>query len=118
VDSSDQVAREHAEATRSEEREPTVIELMNGPGRPSPERRKVVLWVALTFATFMLLATAAVVSYAGLDLLSLITLGLLLMLVAGMIGALRYKGEDPLAHLDPPQRPQRRRRSRNEERRP
>lgn len=118
MDNSDKTAREGDEAARADEREPTVIELMNGPRRPSPERRKAVLWVGLTFATLLLLATVVVVSFSGLDLLSLVTIGLLLMMAAAMIGALRYKGEDPMAQFDPPEPPRRRWRPGKEERRP
>lgn len=95
-------SRELDEADRLGDREPTVIELMNGPARPDARRRRTILWVGLAFATLMLALTFAVIASSGLDLLTLISAAILAILVAAMIGALRYKGEDPMAQFDPP----------------
>jgi hypothetical protein len=105
VDELDDRARNREEGARSEEREQSVIELMNGPERPTPKRRKTVLWVCLTFAMTMLAMTVAVISIYGLDILTIFTGIALAFLVAAMIGALRYEGEDPMAQFDPPDRP-------------
>lgn len=105
MDELDDRARERDEQERAGEREPSVIELMNGPARPTPERRRTVLWVALSFATLMLAMTVAVIAFYGLDLLTLVTALMLIFIVAAMIGQLRYKGEDPMAQFDPPERP-------------
>lgn len=104
----DQVAREGDEEARASERELTVIELMNGPRRASPRRRNAVLWVGLAFASLALAMTIFVIGVYGLDFLTLISVGLLVMVVAAMVGALRYKGEDPMAKFDPPERASRR----------
>jgi hypothetical protein len=104
VDEIDDRAREHEEADRVEEREPSVIELMNGPERPSPRRRRTVLWIALAFASVFFFMTVAVIGLYGLDLLTLMTIIPAGLLVVAMIGALRYKGEDPMAQFDPPDR--------------
>lgn len=94
-------ARESEEAERVSDREPTVIELMNGPKRPTERRRKTVLWIALAFATAMLAMTFAVIALYGLDFLTIFTAALLIVIVAAMAGALRYKGEDPMAQFEP-----------------
>ncbi|MBJ7354760.1 MAG: hypothetical protein JHC98_08050 [Thermoleophilaceae bacterium] len=104
MDEVDDRAREREEEDRVEEREPTVIELMNGPERPSPRRRRTVLWVGLAFASVMFAMTVAVIGLYGLDVLTLMTIVPVGFLVAAMIGALRYKGEDPMAQFDPPDR--------------
>lgn len=104
MDTADKRAREFEELSRVEDREPSVIELMNGPQRPSADRRKTVLWVGLVFATGMLVMTCAVIAMYGLDILTLTTAAGLLVIAAAMIGALRYKGEDPMAQFDPPDR--------------
>jgi hypothetical protein len=104
VDEVDDRAREREEQDRAAEREPSVIELMNGPERASPRRRRAVLWVALAFASVMLLLTVAVIGIYGLDILTLFTVVPVGFLVAAMIGALRYQGEDPMAQFDPPDR--------------
>lgn len=109
MDEVDDRAREREEEDRVEERELTVIELMNGPERPSPRRRRTVLWFALAFVSVLFVMTLSVIGLYGLDLLTLITIVPLAFFVAAMIGALRYKGEDPMAQFDPPDRvPQRR----------
>lgn len=77
---------------------------MNGPQRPSAERRNLVLWIALVFATAMLVMTCAVIGFYGLDILTLSTAAMLIVIMAAMIGALRYKGEDPMAQFDPQDR--------------
>jgi hypothetical protein len=46
-----------------------------------------------------------VISIYGLDILTIFTGIALAFLVAAMIGALRYEGEDPMAQFDPPDRP-------------
>jgi len=104
VDELDDRARETEEEDRVEERELTVIELMNGPARPSARRRSAVLWVGLAFSSVLFVLTLAVIGLYGLDILTLMTIVPLGFLVAAMIGALRYKGEDPMAQFDPPDR--------------
>lgn len=101
METPDDWARERDELERVAEREPTVIELMNGPRRASESRRRTVLWIALTFTTLMLVLTVAVISLYGLDFLTLLSLAILGMIEAAMIGALRYKGEDPMEQFDP-----------------
>jgi hypothetical protein len=67
-----------------------------------------VLWLCLAFVTAMLAMTVAVISISGLDLLTLMSVVILGFIDAAMIGALRYKGEDPMAQFDadrPPPRP-------------
>ncbi len=105
MDEIDDRARELEEEDRVEDRELSVIEMMNGPERPSPRRRRAVLWVALAFASIMFVMTLAVIRNYGLDILTLMTIIPLGLLVVAMIGALRYKGEDPMAQFDPPDRP-------------
>jgi hypothetical protein len=104
VDEIDDRAREREEEERVEEREPSVIELMNGPARPTPRRRRTVLWISLAFASLLFVMTLFVISAFGLDFLTLFTLIVLGFVVAAMLGALRYKGEDPMAQFDPPDR--------------
>lgn len=104
MDDIDDRAREREEEDRVEEREATVIELMNGPERPSPRRRRTVLWISLAFASVLFMMTVAVIALYGLDILTLFTIIPLGFVVAAMIGALRYKGEDPMAQFDPPDR--------------
>jgi len=104
VDTADNKAREREEGDRVADHEQSVIELMNGPQRPSAERRSTVLWIGLVFATAMLVMTCAVIAFYGLDFLTLLTAAMLVMVAAAMIGALRYKGEDPMAQFDPPDR--------------
>lgn len=115
MDTADAHAREREEQERAADREPTVIELMNGPQRPSDARRKAVLWVGLAFAAFMIFVTAVVIGSSGPDFLSLTTMAMLLILAAAMIGALRYKGEDPMEPFEPHDdlRPGRRRRKKS-----
>jgi hypothetical protein len=108
----DDLARQRELQDRTEEREETVIELMNGPSRPSPQRRRTVVWIGLAFGTLMLALTLGVIAQQGLDILTLTTLVALVFLDAAMIGLLRYRGEDPMAQFDPPERPKSRRRSR------
>ena len=105
MDDFDDRAREREEEERAEEREPTVIELMNGPARPTEQRRRTVLWISLAFTTLMLAMTVAVIALYGLDLLTIFTAVGLGFIAAAMIGQLRYKGEDPMAQFDPPERP-------------
>jgi membrane glycosyltransferase len=112
VDTADARARELEEAARLAEDEPSVIELMNGPGRPSTARRRAILLVSLIFTTFMLAMTVGVISYSGFDLLTATTLALFLVAEAAMIGALLYKGEDPMEKHDSGKIPQRGRRKR------
>jgi xanthine/uracil permease len=100
-------AVEH-EPTPEREREKTVIEMMNGPARPSESGRRTVLWFSLAFATLMLALTVGVITLYGFDFLTIFTGVALCFVVAAMVGALRYKGEDPMAQFDPPERPKRR----------
>ncbi len=88
-----------------EERELTALEMMNAPPRPTESRKRTVLWISLAFATTMLALTVAVIALWGIDILTLFTAIALAFVVAAMIGALRYKGEDPMAQFDPPERP-------------
>ncbi len=104
MDELDDRAREREETDRVEEREPSVIELMNGPERPSPRRRRTVLWISLAFSSLLFVMTLFVIRAYGLDILTLFTLIVLGFVVAAMLGALRYKGEDPMAQFDPPDR--------------
>lgn len=104
MDEVDDRAREREEEDRVEERELSVIELMNGPARPSARRRRAVIWVGLAFSSVMFVLTLAVIGLYGLDILTLMTIVPLGFLVAAMVGALRYKGEDPMAQFDPPDR--------------
>lgn len=104
MDEVDDRAREREEEDRVEERELTVIELMNGPSRPTERRRRTVIWIGLAFSSVLFVMTLAVIGLYGLDILTLVTIVPLGFLVAAMIGALRYKGEDPMARFDPPDR--------------
>lgn len=88
-----------------QERELTALEMMNAPARPTESRRRTVLWICLAFATMLLALTFAVIALYGLDLLTLFSVVVLGFLVAAMLGAVRYKGEDPMAQFDPPERP-------------
>ncbi len=108
VDVPEDRARTRDEEDRAAEREPTVIELMNGPARPDARKRRTVLWIGLAFGAMLLALTFGVIALYGLDFLTLLTAAILVMIVAAMIGALRYKGEDPMAQFDPPQPPERR----------
>jgi hypothetical protein len=112
MDNPDELARELEEASRIADDERPVIEMMNGPGRPSERRLRAVLWVGLAFATLMLTLTVAVIFFYGLDILTVTTLAILLMVAAAMVGALRYKGEDPMAQFDSGEIPARGRRRR------
>lgn len=108
VDFPEDRARAHDEEDRVAEREPSVIELMNGPARPDARKRRTVLWIGLAFGAMLLALTLGVIALYGLDFLTLLTAAILVMVVAAMIGALRYKGEDPMAQFDPPRVPKRR----------
>ncbi len=101
MDGIDELARELDETSRAADREPTVIELMNGPKRPDARQRKTVQWIGLAFSTMLLALTCAVVYLYGLDVLTLVSLVVLGFLVAAMIGTLRYKGEDPMQQFEP-----------------
>jgi cytosine/uracil/thiamine/allantoin permease len=105
VDQNDDRSRGREEEARVEPREQSVIELMNGPLRPTAQRQRTVLWISLAFATLMLAMTCAVIHFYGLDILTLFTAVALGFVVAAMIGALRYKGVDPMAQFDPEDRP-------------
>jgi hypothetical protein len=86
------------------------MELMNAPKRAGDQTRKTVIWLSLAFMVGFLAMTAAVISKDGLDVLSIGTAALVMVAIYGLIGALRYKGEDPMAKFDPPPRPKRHRR--------
>ncbi|MGH2907014.1 MAG: hypothetical protein ACRDKI_09655 [Solirubrobacterales bacterium] len=92
-----------------EERELTAMEMMGAPNRPSDNARKTVLWISLAFASVLFAMTVAVISYSGIDVLTLSALILLGVAVYTLIGAVRYKGEDPMAQFDPPPRPKKKR---------
>lgn len=91
-----------------DERELTAMEMMGAPNRPSDSARKTVLWISLAFASVLFVTTVAVISYSGLDILTLTALIIFGIAVYTLIGAVRYKGEDPMAQFDPPPRPKRR----------
>jgi hypothetical protein len=89
------------------ERELTAMEMMGAPNRPSDSARKTVLWLSLAFAMLLFALTVGVMTIYGLDVLTLFTVAILGFVIAAMVGALRYKGEDPMAQFDPPERPKR-----------
>lgn len=101
MDRIDELARELDEGARAADREPTVIELMNGPKRQSERNRRAVQWVGLAFSTMMLALTCGVIYLYGLDVLTLMSAVMLGFLVIAMIGTLRYKGEDPMEQFEP-----------------
>ena len=90
-----------------DDRELTAMEMMGAPNRPSDSTRKTVLWISLAFASVVFVMTLGVISFYGLDILTLSTAVIVGFIIAAMIGALRYKGEDPMAQFDPPARPKR-----------
>ncbi|MGB0873581.1 MAG: hypothetical protein ACPGWS_04455 [Solirubrobacterales bacterium] len=92
-------------AERVDEHEPSVIELMNGPPRPSERSKQTVLWLCFAFVCALIALTFMVMTFYGVTPLSIISLVILGFLAAAMIGALRYKGEDPMAQFDPPRQP-------------
>ncbi|MBK5230028.1 MAG: hypothetical protein JJE27_02535 [Thermoleophilia bacterium] len=91
------------------DRERSVIEMMNGPGRPDERTRKTVLWMALAFVAAMLALTAGVIYANGFDPLAIVALVVFCAVIYGLIGALRYKGVDPMEQFDRPRAPKRRR---------
>lgn len=93
------------EADKVAEREPSVIELMNGPHRPSKRSQNTILWVCLAFVSALFAMTFGVMTFYGVTILGLFTLVALGFVIAAMVGALRYKGEDPMAQFDPPREP-------------
>lgn len=101
----DRSLEELLEAERVEEREPTVIELMNGPRRPSDRSKQTVLWISLAFVAALFAMTFGVMTFYGVSFIGLFTLVGLGFVAAAMIGAIRYKGEDPMAQFDPPREP-------------
>lgn len=101
----DHPLEELLEAEKVEEREPTVIEMMNGPRRPSKRSQNTILWVCLAFVSALFAMTFGVMTFYGVTFLGLITLVALGFVIAAMVGALRYKGEDPMAQFDPPREP-------------
>lgn len=101
----DRSLEELLEAERVEEREPTVIELMNGPHRPSERSKQTVLWISLAFVAALFALTFGVMTFYGVSFIGLFSLVGLGFVAAAMIGAIRYKGEDPMAQFDPPREP-------------
>lgn len=101
----DHPLEELLEAEKVEEREPTVIELMNGPPRPSKRSQNTILWVCLAFVSALFAMTFGVMTFYGISILGIFTLVALGFVITAMIGALRYKGEDPMAQFDPPREP-------------
>lgn len=89
-------------------RELTALEMMDAPARPNERTRKTVIWVALAFASVMFSLTLGVIAVSGLDILEVFTLLMLGGVIYGLFGALRHKGEDPMAQFDPPPIPKRR----------
>ncbi len=90
----------------------TVIEMMDGPGRPTERTRATVLWIALAFASVLMSLTLGVIYTSGLDVLELIVVVMLGAMIFVLIGALRYRGVDPMAQFEPQPIPRRRRRRR------
>lgn len=78
---------------------------MGGPGRPSDGLKKTILWLCAAIVTGLVALTLWVSLYRGFDFLSVLSLLILGVILAALFGAIRYKGEDPLAHLDPPREP-------------
>lgn len=101
----DRSLEELLETERVEEREPSVIELMNGPHRPSKRSQLTVLWISLAFVSALFAMTFGVMTFYGVSWIGLFTLVGLGFVAAAMIGAIRYKGEDPMAKFDPPRKP-------------
>lgn len=95
-------------AEPTEERELTAMEMMGAPNRPSDSAQKTVLWISLIFISLIFAMTLAVIGFYGLDILTLSTLVILGFIEVVLIGAVRYKGEDPMAKFDPPPRPKKR----------
>lgn len=92
-------------ADKVAEREPTVIELMNGPQRPSKRSQTTVLWICLAFVSALFAMTFGVMTFYGVTVLGVLSLIALGFVIAAMIGAMRFKGEDPMAKFDPPREP-------------
>lgn len=101
----DRSLEELLESEKVEEREPTVIELLNGPRRPSKRSQSTVLWISLAFVSALFAMTFGVMTFYGISFIGLFTLVGLGFVAAAMIGAIRYKGEDPMAKFDPPREP-------------
>lgn len=100
------------EDSATPDRELTVIEMMDGPGRPTERTRSTVLWIALAFVSVMFALTLGVIYMSGLDVLEIVVMAMLAAVIYGLIGALRYQGSDPMAQFEPPPIPKRRRRGR------
>lgn len=98
---------------QSPDRELTVIEMMDGPGRPTERTRSTVLWIALAFASVMMALTLGVIYLSGLGVLEIGVMAMLAAVIYGLIGALRYRGTDPMAQFEPSPIPKRRRRGRD-----
>lgn len=96
----------------AEDDDRSVIEILKGPERPDARRRRGVIWLSMAFAAAILAMTFAVIAFYGPSLLTIITAAGLFAVIYAMIGALRYRGEDPMAQFDPPRRPKRERRRR------
>ncbi|MFY9489084.1 MAG: hypothetical protein WAP35_10390 [Solirubrobacterales bacterium] len=90
------------------ERELTAMEMMDAPARASEQTRRTVLWMAFSFMFALFALTIGVIVAYGLDPLTVVTLAILGMACYALFGALRYKGEDPMAQFDPPPLPKRR----------
>jgi xanthine/uracil permease len=108
----EELADERDEASREDEREPSVIELMNGPNRPSSDRQRTIVWICTAFISLLFVMTLSVIARNGLDILTIFTLVILGFILAALIGMLRYKGSDVMAQFDPPDRPAKKRRFR------
>lgn len=89
------------------DRELTVIEMMDGPGRPTERTRATVIWIALAFASMLMSLTLGVIYASGLDILALIVVVMLGAVIFVLIGALRYRGADPMAQFEPQPIPRR-----------
>ncbi|MBI4898359.1 MAG: hypothetical protein HY827_08325 [Actinobacteria bacterium] len=117
--SSDRDTQRTDRDTPSPDRELTVIEMMDGPGRPTDRTRSTVLWIALAFASMLMSLTLGVIYASGLDVLELIVVVMLGAVIFVLIGALRYRGVDPMAQFEPqpiPDRRSRRKKTRQRDR--
>lgn len=101
----DEPTSEAPEHSADPGREPSVVELMGGPGRPSDGLKKSILWLCAAIVLGMIALTFWVSLWRGFDFLSVLSLMILGVILVALFGAIRYKGEDPLAHLEPPKEP-------------
>jgi len=84
------------------EPELSAMQMMGAPNRPTDRTTKTVLWIGLAFSSVLFVMTIAVISFTGVDILTLFAAALFGFMSFVLIGAVRYKGEDPMAKFDPP----------------